>query len=72
MGFLYEHGLGVERDVGEAERWLIKAANQDNPVAWNNLGTLYLGVGKTEDARRCYARAAALGLDVAKPYPPKV
>jgi TPR repeat protein len=41
VAFLYESGLGVERDVLEAERWLIKAAAQDDPVAWNNLGTMY-------------------------------
>ena len=38
---LYQLGLGVGRDVLEAERWLLKAAQQNNPVAWNNLGTLY-------------------------------
>ena len=32
---LYQLGLGVERDVLEAERWLLKAAQQNNPV-WSD------------------------------------
>jgi hypothetical protein len=40
MGFLYSVGFGVMCDVREAERWLLKAAEQDHPLAWNNLGTL--------------------------------
>ena len=38
VALLYECGLGVNRDVLEAERWLLMAAERDNPVAWNNLG----------------------------------
>jgi TPR repeat protein len=41
IALLYKSGLGVEQDVLEAERWLLKAAAQNDPVAWNNLGTLY-------------------------------
>jgi TPR repeat protein len=33
VAFLYESGLGVERDVLEAERWLLKATEKDDPVA---------------------------------------
>lgn len=72
---LYQCGLGVERDVLEAERWLLKAAAQDNPVAWNNLGTLYaLGLpelqNRSSDVKKCYEKAKELGLKVAEPYPP--
>jgi len=41
VALLYEGGLGVNRDVLEAERWLLMAAERGNPVAWNNLGSLY-------------------------------
>jgi uncharacterized protein len=37
----YQNGFGVSRDLAEAESWLLKAAEQGNPGAWNNLGTLY-------------------------------
>jgi TPR repeat protein len=78
MGFFYEVGLGVPRDLVEAEWWLLKAAGQDNPVAWNNLGTLYLTMccnGQCppeyrEKAQQCYRRAKELGFNGAHPYPP--
>jgi TPR repeat protein len=40
VALLYQCGLGVNRDVLEAERWLLMAAERGNPVAWNNLGSL--------------------------------
>jgi TPR repeat protein len=75
VALLYQSGLGVERDVLEAERWLLKAAAQNNPVAWNNLGTLYaLKLPELKhrwsDAMKCYEKAKELGLNVAEPYPP--
>jgi TPR repeat protein len=75
VALLRECGLGVERDVLEAERWLFKAAAQNNPVAWNNLGTLYaLGFPELRhrwgDAQKCYENAKELGSTVAEPYPP--
>lgn len=36
----YESGLGVQRNVVEAERWLLKATAQNSALAWHNLGTL--------------------------------
>ena len=75
LSLLYQLGFGVERDVLEAERWLLKAAEQDNPVAWHNLGTLYaLQLPELRQrwnhAMGCYQRAKELGLNVAEPYPP--
>jgi uncharacterized protein len=67
MGFLCEHGFGASRDVQEAERWLRKAAEQNNVVAWNNLGTLLLGKGETEKAKACYRKALELGFTMAAP-----
>jgi TPR repeat protein len=41
VSLLYQCGLGVPHDLVRAEDWLLKAAAQSDPVAWNNLGTLY-------------------------------
>ena len=75
VAFLYESGLGVKRDVLEAERWLLKATAQDDPVAWNNLGTMYaMKHSELEhrwgEASKCHQQAAKLGLNLAEPYPP--
>ena len=75
VSLLYQNGFGVSRDLAEAERWLLKAAEQGNTIAWNNLGTLYAigGAGPTKGpdrATECYERAKELGFDCAKPYPP--
>jgi TPR repeat protein len=75
LALLYQCGFGVERNILEAERWLLKAAEQNNPVAWNNLGSLYAGKcpeleHRWSDATKCYERAKELGFDCAEPYPP--
>jgi TPR repeat protein len=75
VSLLYQNGLGVDRDLTEAEHWLLRAAEQNSPVAWNNLGTLYATggaglVGGPERARECYERAKELGFNCAAPYPP--
>ncbi len=67
MGFLCENGLGVLSNLHEAERWLREAAEQNNPVAWNNLGTLLLSKGENEQAKKCYQRAVELGFTMAAP-----
>jgi len=70
MGLLCGYGMGVPRSWELAEQWLVRAAEQHNPVAWNNLGTLYSDVGNVEKARQCYQRAKDLGFNCAHPYPP--
>jgi TPR repeat protein len=72
---LYQCGLGVKRDIDEAERWLLKATAQDSALAWNNLGTLYATYdsGSSHSRKRikeCYLRAKKLGFNCADPYPP--
>ena len=42
LGVLYQLGLGVELDPGLAEKWFLRAARKNFPIAWCNLGTLYL------------------------------
>jgi TPR repeat protein len=76
VALLYQCGLVVNRDVLEAERWLLMAAERGNPVAWNNLGSLYASKvpelrHRWDAAQECYERAKQLGLKVAEPYPPK-
>jgi localization factor PodJL len=40
LGMMYEHGTGVERNIGEAKLWYEKAAVQGNLKAMHNLGSL--------------------------------
>lgn len=42
MGYLYQTGRGVEQDHGIAKKFYKKAAKQNHPKAFNNLGVLYL------------------------------
>jgi TPR repeat protein len=60
LGNMYLCGQGVPVNPVEAERWLTKAAQQDHPIAWNNLGTLYSQCD-IEKSRRCFERAFELG-----------
>jgi len=72
VALLYQCGLGVNRDVLEAEKWLLRAAENNNPVAWNNLGSLYASKvpelrHRWNAAQECYEKARQLGLSVAEP-----
>ena len=64
MGILYQVGLGVAQDCDSAIRFYREAAKQNEPLAWKNLGTIYLlglagiPISKAE-ARRCFANAKA-------------
>ena len=75
IALMYECGFGVQSDLLEAERWLLKATKQNSALAWNNLGTRYAmkhpGLeDRWDDARKCWERAAELGFDCGEPYPP--
>jgi TPR repeat protein len=75
VSLLYQCGFGVERNFGEAERWLLKAAERDSALAWNNLGSLYAicdsgSCHSLKRIRKCYLQAKELGFDCAHPYPP--
>lgn len=41
IGVMYQLGLGLNRNVSEAFRWLTQAAKAGSGVAAHNLGTLY-------------------------------
>lgn len=68
MGILYQLGIGVAQDGPEALKWYRSAADQNDALAWKNLGTLYLlglagvTVDKAE-AHRCFSRAKALDIE---------
>src|SRR4051812_12977205 len=60
LGTMYQCGTGVTGDLSQAEYWLVKAASQNNSVAWNNLGTLY-ALNNPSKSKQCYKRAVELG-----------
>jgi TPR repeat protein len=66
LGWCYQQGRGVNRDLAQAARWYTKAANQGFAAAENNLGFLYnTGGGIAADhaaALRWYRRAAEDGI----------
>jgi TPR repeat protein len=68
MGILYQLGIGVAQDGAEAVKWYRLAAEQNDALAWKNLGTLYLlglagvAVDKAE-AHHCFSRAKALEIE---------
>lgn len=70
VGFAYQLGLGErKRDVRNAIKWLVTAANQGVGEAAHNLGTLYLTCEPDlpidkEKSRFWYKRAELLGFVV--------
>jgi TPR repeat protein len=75
MSLMYQGGLGVHRDLREAERWLLLATAQDSAAAWNNLGTLYICAGQElsnqhKSPYECFLEAKRLGFVTGDPYPP--
>ena len=65
MGWLYQAGLGVEKDEKKAFQLYQQAAEQNNAVAQNNLGVMYengIAVRKNiEKAKYWYQRSANQG-----------
>jgi TPR repeat protein len=70
IGYLYQNGLGVNKDCHEAMQWYLTAANQGEPSAENNLGWLYhkgWGVKKDDvQARQWFELSAQQGNEKAK------
>jgi TPR repeat protein len=53
LGWLYQEGLGIEKDLAQARNWYEQAAAQGHAVAQNNLGALYqYGLAVVEDAQQ--------------------
>jgi len=69
MGFLFENGLGVDRDMKTAFRFYRKAGEIDHAKSWTKLGTFYAkGFGVTKNSKNsiiAYERGAELGDDEA-------
>ncbi len=62
LAYLYENGLGVERDCTQAAFWYRKAAEQGEAEAQNNLGALYAtgqGVPRSDAAAVHWYQLAA-------------
>jgi TPR repeat protein len=52
MGFLFENGLGVDRDMKTAFRYYRKAADLDHGKSWTKIGTFYAkGFGVNRDPK---------------------
>ena len=52
LGYMYQNGMGVERDYAEAVKWYRLAADGGNSIAEANLAFMYLGglgVAKDQD-----------------------
>jgi len=62
LGWHYEEGKGIEKNLGTAVRWYRAAAEQNHPRAEENLGTMYqLGRGVAKNCKTAvewYARGA--------------
>ncbi len=68
LGYMYLYGNnGVERDFDKAFKYYNMAAEQDNPIALNNVGSLYfngIGVEKNRsEAIKYFRKSAQLGND---------
>ena len=65
LGFNYETGLGVERDLKEAVKWYRKAAEQGYARGQTSLGLMYeYGKGVSKDYKQAliwYRKAAEQG-----------
>jgi hypothetical protein len=65
LGWQYEHGHGVTKDLAQALRLYETAVKAGVPAAMNNLGLMYLhGKGVPRDyaqARRLFEQGIALG-----------
>ena len=71
LGYMYLYGVdGVERDLDKAFHYYSLAAEQNNPTALHNLGSLYYnGLGtkrNTKVAVELFKKSAELGNDDAK------
>ena len=55
LGYCYEEGFGIKKDIAQAIYWYIAAANHGNAPSQTNLATIYLnGVNGAKD----YEKAA--------------
>jgi TPR repeat protein len=66
LGTLYQLGLGVDRNLGDALRWFMLSVGQGEGKAAHNIGTIYL-TGSPEipidqaESKRWFRKARELG-----------
>lgn len=70
LGLLLYMGLGINRDLPQAIKWLLQAIEQGRGDAAHNLATLYLTCEpelprRPEESRKLYLKARELGFIVA-------
>ncbi len=63
LGLLYHHGLGVERQLGEAAKWYARATENGDADAQKSIGYLYV---KCFWGKKDYAKAATWYLKAAE------
>jgi uncharacterized protein len=70
IGYMYDHGEGVQQDTKEAAQWYTKAAEKGNAKAQYRLGLFYAtgtGVDQNQkEAEKWYRKAAGQGFRPAK------
>lgn len=70
MGHMFDHGLGMRQDYGQAMAWYRRAADQGNPNAQFAIGVLYRrGLGVKADDKQAvawYRQAAEQGHSAAE------
>ncbi len=70
LGYMYENGQGVPKDLAQAVAWYSRAAEQGNAYSQHNLGVMYRdGEGVPEDAVQAvvwFRKAADRGLPEAQ------
>jgi TPR repeat protein len=55
LGYMYEQGMGVDRDLAQAFTWYSKSADQGFAASQNDLGAMYAdGIGVPQDLVRAY------------------
>jgi TPR repeat protein len=63
LGWFYQYGRGVPKDVAQAISWYRKAADQGDFVSQNSLGQIYEygdgGVEMRKETARCWYQKVA-------------
>jgi TPR repeat protein len=71
IGYMLDHGIGVDRDTEKAFFWYRKAARNGYKGAYSNVGLCYIAIGKSEIGIRWLIKAIKngyhdTGIDLAK------
>ena len=61
LGFLYDDGRGVKKDISKAIEWYAKAAAKGHAAAQNNVGLCHHEKGQHEEAFKWCSKSAAQG-----------